>query len=551
MDNKLLILWRYFSSGSIRTEEIAEALQISQKQTTRYLKKWTDEGWLTFTPGRGRGNVSHLKWHKDVEEIFEEEVTKAIDTEPVEKSSKYLMYDWSTDSKMRLMNRFHAHLGFVQQAQDKLVVPKRYPFLSMHPLEAADAHSAHMVANVFNRLVALTDQGELLPELAHSWDVSPTKLRLYLRKDVRFHDGSVLSSQDVVDCLEKLRVHKHNKELWAPIEEVVSKAPLTVDILHPRGCSYSLYLLSTMTASIYKENKGKLYGTGGFLIEENTSQKTALTAFKDHFQERPLLDAVEFVQVPKDFPMIYQSAVEQKSSSTFQVESDSGFGVVIMNAYRDGSIIQKKEVRHYLHKLLAANRHKIHDYEPRTTPNNESCLIGQKQKVHIPEATRPVFTEPIVVRASVHTENTTRWLIDTLEKDNIPVEVRRYPFEEVIHNRAHLQEVDIFIHGEIFESNQDLSFYFFLRNGYAPLPTILNKDEKWKARINEYVRTPFEEWTTLNAAFEKELIEESIMLPLYYEKRFIPFSSELTNVNIKHFGYVDFSKLWVRPQIEE
>ncbi|KZE69260.1 ABC transporter substrate-binding protein [Fictibacillus phosphorivorans] len=551
MDNKLLILWRYFSSGSIRTEEIAEALQISQKQTTRYLKKWADEGWLSFTSGRGRGNVSKLKWLKDVEDIFEENVLRLIDSEPVEKSSKYLMFDWSTDTKMRLMNKFHAHFGFVQKTQDKLVVPKRFPFRTIHPLEAADAHSAHMVANVFNRLVFLTDQGEILPELAHSWDVSSTKLRLYLRKDVHFHDGSVLTADDVVNCLEKLRMHEENKELWSPVEKVFAKSSLVVDILYPGGCSYILQLLSTMTASIYKENKGRIYGTGSFILEENTDQKTTLTAFTEHFQERPLLDAVEFVLVPREFPIVYHSTLETENSDTFQVESDSGFGVLIMNAYREGSQIARKEIRQYIHQLVNLNRHKIQVYDPRATPNDNSCLIGQNQRITMTEIERPVFTEPLIVRVADHTEKTTRWLINMLEQDNIPFEIKRMSFEETIFNREQSQDVDLFIHGEIFELNQDLSFYFFLTNGFAPLPIILDKNQKWRERISQYIHTPFEEWTVLNVAFEKELIQEAIMIPLYYEKRYIPFSTELMNVNIKHFGYVDFSKLWVRPVIEE
>lgn len=46
MDNKLLTLWRYYPSGSIRMEEISETLQLSSKQTTRYLKNgWRKAGY--------------------------------------------------------------------------------------------------------------------------------------------------------------------------------------------------------------------------------------------------------------------------------------------------------------------------------------------------------------------------------------------------------------------------------------------------------------------------------------------------------------------------
>lgn len=123
---------------------------------------------------------------KEVETSYEEEVLKRIDLEPVEQTSKYLMYDWSTNSKMRLMNKFHTKLGFVQESNDKLIVPKRYPFHSVHPLEAGDVFSAHLVANVFNRLVTHTEDGKVLPEIAHSWDSTPTTLRLYLKKTLNF-----------------------------------------------------------------------------------------------------------------------------------------------------------------------------------------------------------------------------------------------------------------------------------------------------------------------------------------------------------------------------
>ncbi|MEL3971710.1 ABC transporter substrate-binding protein [Rossellomorea oryzaecorticis] len=550
MENKLLTLWRYYPSGSIRMEEISETLQLSHKQTTRYLKKWNEEGWIAFTPGRGRGNVSTLKWKKDVEEEFEEEVVKLIDEAPVERISKYLMYNWSTDSKMRLMNKFQTKLGFVQESEDKLIVPKRYPFFSIHPLEAADVLSAHLVANVFNRLVSITEEGDIIPELAHSWDISPTKLRIYLKKDIKFHDGSILTAKDVADCLERLRNFPHYRDLWAPVETIEVKAPLIIDIGHPGGCSYMLPMLSMMCASIYKENKDRVLGTGCFSLEENSDSKTTLAAFKEHFHERPLLDAVEFVQVPQDFKGVYQSHIERSHSSSVEVESDSGFGIVIMNATpgRD-SAIQRKEVRDYLHWVIAKNRHSLKECDPRMTPNEKSILIGQDHHMTITEPERPSFTEPIVIRCANHTARTTDWLVDIFEKEDIPVDRQWFSFADTLTKHPKTLNVDLFVHGEIFESNQNFSFYHFLKNGFSPLYQLFAKSEKWKDQLEEYLHTPFEDWTALNLKTEKMLIEESIMIPLYYEKRYIPFSTDIMNIKIKHFGYVDFSKLWVRPDL--
>lgn len=56
MDKTLLNLWQSFSSGNIKIQDLADFLNLSTKQTVRYLHKWMDEGWLTFISGKGRGN---------------------------------------------------------------------------------------------------------------------------------------------------------------------------------------------------------------------------------------------------------------------------------------------------------------------------------------------------------------------------------------------------------------------------------------------------------------------------------------------------------------
>lgn len=548
MDNNLLILWHAVPSGHVKLEEIASYLGLSVKQASRKIQKWISEGWLAFVPGHGRGNLSKLEWLKNVEEIYEEKVMKMMDDSSVETISKYLTCDWSNNSKLRLMNKFRSKLGFNQNNDvEKLVVPRKYPFLTTHPLETADLGSANIVENVYNRLVFVDEKGLIKPELVHSWDISETKLRLYLKKDIKFHDGSILHAEDVVHCLQRLRKSEYFLKLWEPVTEICSITPYIVDIYFPDGCSYCLQMLGTMNASIYKEMEGTVYGTGSFFIEENSNEKTTLVAFKDYFQERPLLDVVEFIQVPNDFDVVYRSATTIDDCSTFQVESDSGFGVVLMNTFRK-SAIQKKEVRDYIHYAIAKHRYELNDISNRIQPNNQSCLIGQKQNYEIPVTNRPNFKEPIILQGINFTKAKTLWLREALEQEGVPVELKWISFEESL-NKSAKDEVDLFIHSEIFEMNQNFSFYCFLQNGYSPLVDIIKTNETISNYMAEYVHTPFVEWTKLNLKVEKALFENSIMIPLYYEKRQIPFAADLMNIQIKHFGYVDFSKLWVRPSI--
>ena len=60
MDRYLVTIWNSVESGEAKVESVAELLLLSTKQTRRKLKQWQEEGWLTFQPGRGRGNCREL-----------------------------------------------------------------------------------------------------------------------------------------------------------------------------------------------------------------------------------------------------------------------------------------------------------------------------------------------------------------------------------------------------------------------------------------------------------------------------------------------------------
>ncbi len=551
LNSYLFTLWRSVQSGPIRVQEIAEILNLSTKQTARYIKSWENEGWFTFTPGRGRGNVSQLKWLMNVEEVYEETLIKMIETEPIEESSKYLLMDWSPERKLRLMNRFQSKFGFQQNVQekDRLIIPRKYPFTSFHPLDAVHVLIANLVATIYNRLVSIDEKGNVKSELAHSWDVSETNVRLYLKKDIKFHDGSLLTANDVVKCLEKMRQHPEYANLWEPVDKIVAVTSLIVDIDTPTGCSYILQLLGTMVASIYKETENGLVGTGPFYLAKNTEVKTKLLAFREHFQERPLLDEIEFIQVPKDYDTVYTTHATKEPESTVIVESNSGFGVVIMNACRD-SDIRRQEVRDYIHWLIAKHRYQVAQISHKLEPNDASCLSLHKEVYPVPEALRPTFTGPIILMQRNWNEPLTNWLRELLIASDVPVKVKRLSFSESIYENTKHEEIDLYIHGEVFEMNESFSFYYFLKNGYSPLARILDADTELNEKLQEYTKTPFPHWEQLHREMEQKLIEKSLMIPLYHEKREIPFSKDIMNIQLKYFGYVDFSKLWVRPKIE-
>ncbi|AIY05498.1 ABC transporter, substrate-binding protein [Planococcus sp. PAMC 21323] len=549
MERTLLALWHAVPSGNIKQAQLADQLGLSSKQTARLLRKWAEEGWFTFTAGRGRGNSSYIQWHMHVEELYEQQMVQLIKEKSIETASKYLLFDWSPVVKQRLLHLLRSNFGYVQNRVDqidKLIIPRKYPILTLHPLYASDIHSANMVANVYSRLVTVDESGSVTPELAHSWDLTKNHVRLYLRKEIFFHDGSYLTAIDVANCLDRLRNDSSYADLWKPIESISTSGPHIIDISFPNGCSYCLQMLGMINASIYKETSQQTIGSGSFYVSENNEQKTTLHAFSNYFQQRPLIDVVEFIQVSGDFDVAYRSSCEL-TEETFQVESDSGFGVVIINAFKN-SPIRNKEIRDYIHYAIAKHRHKIGQFHTRAIANHKSCLIGQEQHPFVlPPSNRPNFEHPLIIKAANYTDGATRWLKESLESEGIPIEIQWMSFKEKLTDVNADQKADLFVHGEVFEMNQNFSFFYFLANGNSPLATIMKSQPLFNNYLEQYATTPFEDWTALNLKVEQDLIASSIMLPLYYEKRHIPFSIDVMDLTLSHFGFVDFSKLWVRP----
>jgi SgrR family transcriptional regulator len=547
MDHYLLTLWNATSSGEVKVQELAEILNLGSKQTRRKLGQWQEEGWLTFQAGRGRGNDSNLQWKKDVESAYEKHFLSKLESYSIEQVSKLLLFNWSTETKQRLMTKFQSKFGFHQEGQDRLIIPRFYRFLTYHPLKAADVHSANLVANIYNRVAALEEDNTITPELAHSWELTKTKLILYLRKDVAFHDGSILRAEDVVQSFMQMKQDVIYAELWKPITKITSPASLVVELEFPNGCTYILPLLSMMTASIYKESNGQVIGTGSFYMGENSEEKTVLHAFKHYYGERPLLDTVEFIQVSREFGNVYYGAHESREVGTFEVESDSGFGIVVMNPYRL-SDIARKEVRDYIHRLIDENRSQISTINSRISENNSGCLIGYSKPYSIPKIAKPSLSKPVLLKYTGYAKDVSFWLKSILDHAGICTELEEVSFHDALYHDDLKAEADLFIHGEIFELNQSFSYFNFIKNNLSPLRKLTQSNPYLQKLIQDYDELPFEEWINQHLRIEDYLIKNSLCIPLYYSKRQIPFSINLMNIKMKHFGYVDLSKLWMKPK---
>ena len=76
---------------------------------------------------------------------------------------------------------------------------------TLDPQTTFNGFSFHVTNQIYETLVRVTPDNEVVPGLATSWDfVEPTRLRFTLRQDVTFHDGTVLDAEAVAASLQRL-----------------------------------------------------------------------------------------------------------------------------------------------------------------------------------------------------------------------------------------------------------------------------------------------------------------------------------------------------------
>jgi peptide/nickel transport system substrate-binding protein len=151
------------------------------------------------------------------------------------------------------------------------------PALTLDPQRHSEDQTRAILANFFEGLVELDRNLEIRPKLATDWsNPSETVWRFRLRPGVRFHDGHILTAEDVRHTIERAkRIDRSSVEPdIRAIVEVRTVDPLTIEFVTDRPRPLLLARLATAPILSRFTDDAEIarpVGTGPFVMREATA----------------------------------------------------------------------------------------------------------------------------------------------------------------------------------------------------------------------------------------------------------------------------------------
>ncbi len=182
---------------------------------------------------------------------------------------------------------------------------------NLNPYLATDATSNTILENIHRALFMVSPKSsKVVPMLIDNFEIGKdgTLYTFVLKKNIKFHNGEFLNAYDVRDSLFRtLRGNARNyfemirgakdfiKRKTSSVEgiKILDDYRIEIELEYP----YVPFInnLALCAASITKEENGKLYGLGPFILEKYEKDKfVELRAFNDYFAGRACVDRVVF-----------------------------------------------------------------------------------------------------------------------------------------------------------------------------------------------------------------------------------------------------------------
>ncbi|MDD2205729.1 MAG: ABC transporter substrate-binding protein [Aminobacterium sp.] len=215
-----------------------------------------------------------------------------------------------------------ASVGLAAEKKDTLVVANIYDAKTLDPQATNDVASSGAMMQIYETLVALDDDNNVVPQLAEKWEkLDDLTYKFYLLKGVKFHNGEELKASDVKYTIDRAMSPKGAaiQNYSGEVEKVEVLDDYTLIIKTKKPSTPFLASLSHTWGSIMNakavEEAGDNYGmhpigTGPFkFLSWAKGDRLTLERFEDFHGKKPA------------YKTLVMRSITEPTSRTIELES--------------------------------------------------------------------------------------------------------------------------------------------------------------------------------------------------------------------------------------
>ncbi|PHE96150.1 peptide-binding protein [Bacillus wiedmannii] len=550
----------------ITVQNISETLFCTERNSKLIIKKLEELRWITWFPGRGRGNRSKLIFQKQPMTLILEkgkELTKKGDV----KSGISFVERYSSQFPS-IKKEYEAWVDSIFGHQIERTPEGRKDVLrlqvqmnldiALDPVYATMRSECHMVKHIFDTLVYVNEETNCIePRLAFHWQYNDADKvwTFYLRKGIYLHNGKRLTAHDVIHSLNRFMKTENNPHAWMlqHVESVRAVDECVVEIqLHAENRMF-LHMLSAEQCSIVHEDEtGNFIGNGPFTLREKNAYLFVLEAHDLYYRERPFLDRIELLNVEQSvntYDVLVKAQYKDKEKHNKEISRlESNVTYVTCNLVKEGPM-QDELLRKALHQIIHGDKI-VQELGEERGEVAKKLILANESIVEIEED-----IESLIKRSKYHNEvlqlytftgrdhvEDAQWIQKECAKYGIYVENNFLEIEDLL-EMSTIQKADM-MHDSatISERIEDSLLYMYLtKNSFIHGQSSMDFH---KTLFPYFKQEQLENRVTLLRDIEDTLLRHIHIIPLYRNKQQVTSHEKVQNIMINSQGWIDFYEIW-------
>ncbi|MBU9711920.1 ABC transporter substrate-binding protein [Evansella tamaricis] len=559
----------------VTIEQLSTILHCSVRNTKIVLTKLQLLGWITWIPGRGRGNYSTISLEVGFDSLVLEEAKKFSS---IDDSIAFIQqYELSDDVQRDYIYSLFFNLRQGEESkshvtEDRLLFPSYRPLVVLDPYYVNRRSENHVMRHLYSQLVTYDKNLKShAPHLAHHWNHRDyTEWTFYLRKGVTFHNGKELTASDVCYSFQR---HGQSGSAYHWITHWIKNITLlnryTMRFTLKKPVPSFLHLIASLGGSIVPEGfMNQSVGTGPFQVQEQSNHKLTLVSFPAYFHLRPLLDEVTMYF----FPNLYDNQQDNHFSESVnffhypysgQKTTELSKDTMIDKGSKLLTLNMNKKLTNdpYLRKViyLALDSEKmIHDLGGNrfiTASRMDSQLETGDNKRHKTEKDMHSHylkdgryngeTLALYTYAGAGNEADGEWIQTRLGELGIRCNLHVYSYNE-LHQLPLREQSDLLLGEQLADESLLYTYLSSLRGNHSLASHHLT--DQVREQIEDTFLEKRRERDCIEALqqIEAELSQSHHLIYLYRLQQFAIHEEHLENIHLNALGWVDYTKLWYK-----